>query len=340
MILMRYALLFIPFLFIALYSTALPESETAVAFLNSLDEDQRKIAQLEFDDINRHTWHFLPAAMWPRTGVSLKELNPDQKEKLLLMLRDYLSESGYEKTLGIIELENVLAMMENNPDFRDSELYYTTFYGNPEKDNNWAWSFEGHHISLNFTVVNGQVSMVPRFLGASPAVFREGPREGEQTALGAEQNIGFKLLASLSDEQLEKAIFKKTSFGEIVTSTSSEVGRLQPVGIKMDELDSEQKSILLDLINVYLSVMPQEIAEERFQKLREEDTDEIRFGWAGEKDRNKPHYYRVQGKTFLIEFDNTHNDANHIHTVWRDFNGDFGRDLLLEHYQHSDHHNE
>ena len=336
---MRYTVLFIPFVFIALYTFAIPETEPAVEFLNSLDEDQLETAQLEFDDLTRHTWHFLPPVMWARPGISLKDLNDEQEEKLFHLLSAYLSESGYEKTRSIIELESLLADIENNPEFRDPELYYATFYGDPADDSLWAWSFEGHHISLNFTVVNDQVSMVPRFLGARPAVIQEGPEKGKQTALHAEQNYGLELIRSMSEDQREKSIFQEASFWDIVTSTSTEVGPLEPVGIRMGELSTEQKSILLDLINEYLSVMPHKLADERFQKLKGEDMNEIRFGWAGETERDQPHYYRVQGKTFLIEFDNTQDNANHIHTVWRDFKGDFGRDLIREHYEHSDHHN-
>jgi len=89
------------------------------------------------------------------------------------------------------------------------------------------------------------------------------------------------------------------------------------------------------LLKAYLSAMPDSIAVARFNRIQSEERDMIRFGWAGSTKKGEPHYYRIQGKTFLVEFDNTQNNANHIHLVWRDFEGDFGRDLLLEHYFHS-----
>jgi len=301
-------------------------------FLNSLDEEQRKMTQFTFDDLSRNSWHFLPGEMWPRTGIQLHELNASQKKMISKLLRGYLSESGYDKTMRIIDLEQVLAEISGNSTFRDPEKYYIAFYGEPEKDSLWAWSFEGHHISLNFSILNGKVSIAPRFMGANPAIIKEGKRKGERTLAG-EEDFAYNLINDLSKEQKEKAIFRKSAFSDIVTSNSTEVGPLKPVGITMKELDNDQQIILLDLINEYISSMPGEFAKERMDNLKEENFDEIKFGWAGSIERGDPHYYRVQGKTFLIELDNTQNNANHIHSVWREFEGDFGRDLIREHYE-------
>lgn len=311
---------------------------SAIEFLDSLNEEQLEKAQKPFDDLTRHTWHFLPAAMWPRPGIPLHELNENQKELLFDVLQEFLSERGYNKTRAIMELENVLAEIENNPDFRDPELYFATFYGHPATDDKWAWSFEGHHIALNFTIVEGEVSMVPRFLGARPSLISEGSRKGEKTALHREEDLGIELIQSMSDEQLDKTIFLETAFWEIVTSTSTEVGPLTFDGIMMRELNESQQVLLLDIINEYLSAMPKELADKRYENLKSEEFNEIEFAWAGATQLGEPHYYRIQGRTFLIEFDNTQDDANHIHTVWRDFDGDFGKDLLREHYNNSPHH--
>lgn len=335
---MKYTLFALSLFSISFLTTQIPNEDSAVTFLESLNEEQLEKAQKSFDDLTRHTWHFLPAAMWDRPGIPLQELDETQKELLFDVLQEFLSETGYDKTRDIIELENVLAEIENNPDFRDPELYFTTFYGDPESDEKWAWSFEGHHLSLNFTVVEGEVSMVPRFMGARPSLISEGSRKGEKTALHKEEDLGIELIQSLSDEQLDKAIFLETAFWEIVTNVSTEVGPLTFDGIMMGELDESQQVLLLDIINEYLSAMPKELVEKRYKNLKKEEFNEIEFAWAGATELGKPHYYRVQGKTFLIEFDNTQDDANHIHTVWRDFDGDFGKDLLREHYEHSPHH--
>lgn len=308
-----------------------------ISFLNSLTKEQREKAQLPFDDLSRTSWHFLPGAMWPRAGVQLGELNEDQNELFLKLLRTSLSETGYGKVTKIMDLENVLLELgQGDADFRDSNKYFVTFYGNPEKDSLWAWSFEGHHLSLNFTIINGKISMTPRFMGASPATINEGKRKGQRT-LANEDDLGLQLINLLSEDQKQQAIFQKTSFADIITSNASEVGPLNPVGIKMKDLNNDQQLVLVNLLKEYLASIPKALAEQRMENLKMEDFDAIRFGWAGATVSGQPHYYRIQGKTFLVEFDNTQNNANHIHLVWRDFEGDFGRDLIKEHYQHSHH---
>ena len=313
-------------------------ADVATHFLRSLNDVQRKKVLVPFNDSSRSSWHYFPATMYPREGIQLNELTPSQKELFFKFLRTYLSESGYTKTLKVIDLENVLAEIYHNTGTRDPGKYHIAIYGEPGKDSLWAWSFEGHHLSLNFTISNNKISMAPRFLGAHPAIIKEGKRKGEKT-LGNEEDIAFKLVNAMSSTQKELAIIDKRSFGDIVTSNSTEVNPLEPAGIRMKDLNSDQKLILLDLINEYLSTMPHELATKRMNNLREGELDEIRFGWAGGTKPGEPHYYRVQGKTFLIEFDNTQNNANHIHSVWRDFDGDFGKDLIKQHYHSSEHHN-
>jgi hypothetical protein len=311
--------------------------DPATKFLNSLSEDQKGKTLLPFDDQSKSKWHYLPAASWSRPGIQLHELEPAQKELLFNLLKASLSDTGYAKTKQIIELENVLAEISGNPNYRDPEKYHVAFYGDPQKNDLWAWSFEGHHISLNFTVADDKISIAPRFMGANPATILSGPKKGERT-LHREEDLGLKLIGALSDPQKNKAIFQSSAPRDIVTANSSEVDPLKPVGIAMKELNKDQQLILNELIYEYLSTIPADLAKTRLEKLRTEEWSEIRFGWAGSITIGKPHYYRIQGKTFLIEFDNTQNNANHIHSVWRDFDGDFGRDLIREHYQHSHHH--
>lgn len=309
----------------------------ASKFMNSLNQEQRNKAQFEFENSSKNDWHYLPASMYPRAGIALNQLNENQKNLLFELLRSSLSETGYAKTQQIISLENVLAEIEGNHDYRDPEKYYTAFYGNPAKDSLWSWSFQGHHLSLNFTVLNGETSIAPRFLGANPAIVKEGIRKGERT-LAKEEDLGLELINTCSAEQKQKAIFQHKAFNDIVTANSADVEPLEPVGIRMKELNHSQQAILLQLIDEYLATMPEDLAAKRMDKLKKEETDEIRFGWAGASKFGEGHYYRIQGKSFLVEFDNTQNNANHIHSVWRDFDGDFGRDLIREHYQSSEHH--
>lgn len=313
------------------------ETDHANKFLNSLNQEQLSKTQFTFDNGSKYDWHYLPASMYPRDGIALNQLNGEQKKMLFELLHSSLSETGYAKTQQIINLEDILAEIEGDKVMRDPEKYYTAFYGNPAKDSLWSWSFQGHHISLNFTVLNGETSIAPRFFGANPAIVKEGSRKGERT-LAKEDDLGLELINSCSQEQKQKAVFLHNAFNDIVTTNSADVGPLKTVGIKLNELNDSQQTILLHLIDEYLATMPDDLAAKRMEKLKKEETAEIRFGWAGATKPGEGHYYRIQGKTFLIEFDNTQNNANHIHSVWRDFDGDFGRDLIREHYQSSEHH--
>ena len=309
----------------------------AVEFLDSLNQEQRAKVQFSFDDASKTFWHYFPASMTPRTGIQLMDLNSKQKQLFTVLLQSFLSETGYIKTQKIIDLENILLEATGDSIMRHPEKYAIAFYGNPEKDSLWAWSFEGHHISLNFTVLNGTVSASPRFLGANPATISSGKRQGERT-LDREEDLGFELVNSLSEEQKKTAIFQERSPFDIVTTNAPEVEPLNPVGIKFAELNDDQQIIFLKLINEYLSTLPSEQARNRLAQIQEEDLTSIRFGWAGATALGKGHYYRIQGKSFLIEFDNTQDNANHIHSVWRDFDGDFGKDLIRDHYKNADHH--
>jgi hypothetical protein len=322
------------FLFVAAFTDI--NDSPVKKFLASLDAEQLEKAQLPFDDLSRETWHFLPGEMWPRAGIRLKDLTSKQKELAFALLYDHLSEAGYQKIMGIIDLENVLIEMGQDKNFRDPDKYFVAIYGDPSKDKLWAWSFEGHHLSLNFTISHKDVSMTPRFIGANPATIPIGKRKG-QRPLKAEEDLAFELVNSLETNQRIKAIFSTRSYYEIVTSNSTEVGPLHPVGIKYAELNTDQQKHLISLINEYLSAMPTEIAKRRMLEIEKENVSEIRFGWAGATEYGKGHYYRIQGQSFLIEFDNTINNANHIHTVWRDFDGDFGKDIIKAHYMESSH---
>lgn len=316
---------------------SLPKDYPGKNFLNSLTEDQRTKVLLPFDDDSKAVWHFLPGSMFPRAGIQLAEIDAIQKEELNELLQAFLSETGYIKTRKIISLEKTLAEISGNLSMRDPEKYSVAFYGNPESDSLWAWSFEGHHVSLNFTILNGNVSIAPRFLGASPATIPSGKRKGERT-LHMEEDLGLELINSLSDKQRVIAIFQQKAFHDIVTGNSAKVEPLDPVGIKYEELSPSQQAVFLNLIDEYLSTMPAEQAKRRRDSIMKEGIDQVRFGWAGATKSDEGHYYRIQGKSFLIEFDNVQQNANHIHTVWRDFDGDFGRDLIKEHYMSSDHH--
>jgi hypothetical protein len=312
-------------------------SSIATTFINSLDSLQKAKTLFAFDDNTRYDWHYFPASIRERNGIPMKDLSPDQKGKLNALLQKFLSKEGYNRTRSIMELEYILQELQPNNANRIPENYLVAFYGTPGKESKWGWKFSGHHVALNFTVMNDNIAFAPFFFGSDPAIVRNGPKKGLRV-IQDEEDLALELINRLTTEQKQKAIFQSRAFSDIVTSNSRQVTPLKPVGILVSEMSQVQYDLLKKLILSYLSSMPPSIAEARMKKIAKEDMNTLRFGWAGATEFNKPHYYRIQGKTFLIEFDNTESGGNHIHLVWRDFNDDFGTDLLKEHYKNSIHH--
>ena len=220
---------------------------------------------------------------------------------------------------------------------RDPELYYFTVFGTPSERGSWGWRYEGHHTSLNWTVVEGTVvATTPQFLGANPADVRDGPQKGTR-ALAAEEDLGRALVKSLSADQGALAVLSKDAPRDILTGASREAAIQDDRGIPYGKLTPEQQGLLLSLVQEYASAQAPAVAQARLGRVKAE-LPAIRFAWMGGLDKGQGHYYRIQGSTFLIEYDNTQNNANHIHCVWREFKGDWGRDLLTEHYRTAPHH--
>ena len=309
---------------------------SAKQFLAALGPEQRAKASFSFDDEQRLDWHFIPR---PRKGLPLKELDAKQRQLAQDFLKTGLSQRGYLKATAIMDLETILREIEGGrgQNVRDPELYYFSVFGEPAAKGRWGWRVEGHHLSLNFTVVNGtMVATTPAFMGTNPAEVREGPRRGLRV-LKAEEDLARDLLGSLDEAQRKAAIFEATAPKDIITMNAKQVDPLAPAGIAAGRLNARQQELLKKLIEEYIGNMPGDLAAERTEKLRRAGFEKIHFAWAGSTERNQPHYYRLQGPTFLVEYDNTQNNANHIHAAWRDFAGDFGRDLLREHYRAAPH---
>lgn len=307
------------------------------AFLAALSPEQRKLALLPFDSEERFNWHFIPRE---RHGLPFKAMDAGQREKAHAFLKAGLSHAGYLKATTIMSLENVLRVLEDGKGpVRDPELYYFTCFGSPSARETWGWRVEGHHLSLNFTVVRGRlIASTPQFFGANPAEVKDGPRKGLR-ALPAEEDLARELLKALDPTGRAAAIITADAPRDIITGASRKAEIGAPQGLAFSRMDRRARGLLQALVDEYARNMPEAIARERLQRLREAGMDLIHFAWAGGMERGQPHYYRLQGPTFLVEYDNTQNEANHIHTVWRDFEGDWGLDLLWQHYDtaHPDH---
>jgi hypothetical protein len=331
---------------------AAERSSTAMAtagskFVASLTPEQRQQASFAFEGDERLHWHFIPTEMFPRKGLLIRNMTEPQRALAHDLLKTGLSQRGYLTATSIMNLETVLKALEvaqraatpartdGRPApavlERDPEKYFFSVFGTPSTKDTWAWRVEGHHISLHFTVVNGTlVAGSPSFFGSNPAEVREGPKKGLRI-LGAEEDAARALLQALDASQRTKAIIDATAPGDMITMAKVDISPLSPGGIGADALTTAQRDLLMKLVDVYTAHMAPDIAADRMARLKKAGVEKITFAWAGETERGTKHYYRVQGPTFLVEYDNTQNDGNHIHSVWRDFNGDFGRDLLREH---------
>lgn len=318
----------------AYYRTHAPDvmSQAANAFLASLTPDQKAKATFQFQDEERFNFHFIPRE---RKGLAIREMTPPQQALAHALLAAGLSQRGFIKATQIMSLEDVLRIMENDSgERRNPEKYYFSVFGQPGADNTWGYRVEGHHLSQNFTVVRGMVSDTPSFFGTNPAEVRQGPRQGLRV-LAAEEDLGRDLLSSLDDGQKKVAIVSATAYKDILTAAERNAALTgQPTGLPASKLNAKQFEKLMALLAEYANNVPEQMAQARMEEVKKAGKN-LNFAWAGVAERGGPHYYRVQAPTFLIEYDNTQNDANHVHSVWREFKGDFGVDLLGEHYKTS-----
>jgi hypothetical protein len=308
-------------------------AKVATDLLHGLSAEQRSRTAFPFESPDRVKWHFLPPEMFPRGGIVLRDLDAGQKDRARALLQTGLSQRGYLAATDIMELEHVIRALQQGQRFaRDAEEYYVSVFGTPEAGGTWAWRFEGHHLSLHFTVVAGQITVsTPTFFGTNPAELRDGPNKG-QRPLGLLEDSARALMLALTELQRSRAFVSETVPADIITGNAFPVDPLAPAGIEAAALSSDQQALLRVLIESYTSMMSNEIAAARWDRIREAGFEHVAFAWVGSTETGKPHYYRVQGPTFLIEYDNTQNEANHAHSVWRDYKGDFGQDLLREHY--------
>jgi len=307
--------------------------DAANAFLESLDDNQRTKAQLALDDNERENYRFTPRS---RAGIPLKELSEEQKTKAKALLQSALSEKGHLKVQQIIILEGILGELTNNPDFRDPEMYFVAVFGTPDKVKPWGWRFEGHHLSLNFTIVGDSIATAPSFLGANPAEVPSGNHKGLRV-LAAEEDLARALVTALLADNKNNVVFSEDPPREIITAEQRHVTALDPVGIPASDMGESEQHALRNLIKEYLDRHRTELAEADWKTIADAGFDNIRFGWAGGTATGEAYYYRIQGPTFLMEGANTQNNANHIHTTWRDLINDFGRDQLADHYRNNQH---
>jgi hypothetical protein len=305
----------------------------ADAFLGSLDDAKRGQAVFPFEGDARENFKFTPQT---RTGLPFKDMTEAQRAAAGKLLDAALSEKGKLKATQIMTLEGVLREIEKKPDYRDPEKYYVSIFGKPGDEKGWGWKFEGHHVALNYTIVGGQeFSVTPSFFGANPGEVREGEHKGLRV-LKAEDEVAHALVNVLLEGGKKDVIFSDKAPAEILTAENRKATALDPVGVAVADMSEAQKKALLELLSVYTDRHRKDIAEADMKKIEKAGLDKVRFGWAGGTKPGEAWYYRIQGPTFRMEAANTQNNANHVHATWRSFDGDFGRDILAEHYQQHD----
>ncbi len=339
---------------------------SANALLTSLTAEQRQKAAFPVASEEWTKWHFIPPSMFARNGLPLKDMTAPQQQAARDLLKASLSQAGNDTATKIMANEAVLGLMEakgreanvaagkapGQTFARDPLEYFVSVFGTPSATGQWGWRLEGHHVSLHFAVdgAKTRVSSTPIFFGANPAVVPEGFPEAGRRLLPLHEDSARALVLALDDTQKTTAIVGPMAAGDIATSTQVKPDPKQlggsapgrggraaapprdvPEGLSHQQMTAAQRAMLVKLIELYTSAMLPEVAAERIGKIREAGLDKVYFAWWGPAEKGKQYYYRIQGPTFLAEHNNTQGNGNHVHQVWRDFNGDFGRDVLAEH---------
>jgi hypothetical protein len=307
-------------------------TQAANRFLEELTPQQREQAVFPLTSEERLRWHFVPNETFPRKGLPFRGMTEAQKTRAHDLLKSGLSQRGYVTASSIIELENVLRAIETGGKMaRDPLDYQFSIFGTPGAKDAWGWRVEGHHLSLHFTIAGGRtVASSPTFTGTNPAEVRDGPKKGLRI-LAPLEDLARDLVTSLDGQQRAAAVINAVAPNDIVTSNKLDISPLTPPGLAGSALTAAQRDKLIQLITAYASIVADDLAADRLARVKATGPESVTFAWAGPLEKGAKHYYRVQGPSFLIEYDNSQNDGNHIHAVWRDFAGDFGRDLLREH---------
>jgi hypothetical protein len=300
-------------------------AQAATRFVEVLDHSQKLKATFKYDDPERINWHFIPR---DRKGVGLWDLDGAAADAAQALVSSGLTVAGYHKVLEVRSLEEVLYLFEGGEEAerrakRHPHRYYVSIFGTPAAKGLWGWRFEGHHLSLNFSVKDGKiVSSTPEFFGANPGLIDAGPGRSLRV-LGKREDIARQILKTCPDAKKAQLWLSKETPKDIRGG-----GVAQPIvdkleGLAFADMTKEQQTLLKELIAEYLTAMPATVVRERMQQITSDGLDDIHFGWWGGSELNEPHHYVLQGKSFVVEYNNTQNSANHVHAIWRNLAGDF-----------------
>ncbi len=317
----------------------------AQRFLATLGEKEAAAGHFKWDDAKRDAWHYVPDKYIKpermRYGLRIDRMTPQQRVLAHALLGTALSAEGTLQASTIMAFEQLLHVLEKNNPIRHSDWYYVSIFGEPSTESSWSWRFEGHHLSINLTIVDGkQITATPSFYASNPGIVQQGRLKGLKL-LAEEEDLARALVTSLTDTQKADAIILKKAPKDIFTKEDRQIqkGMFDPAkGVTYQNLNNDQQAMLLALVRVYTGKYRPALLAHIDTRGPIADKGSMRFAWAGSVKEGEGHYYRVQTKKYLFEYDNTQNDAHHVHAVWREFDGDFGADLLRRH--HTEHHSE
>ncbi|HEY0962215.1 MAG TPA: DUF3500 domain-containing protein [Pseudomonadales bacterium] len=293
--------------------------------------DRRALVSLDHDDAARTNYVY-----WPhlRKGLPLDFMSADQRMLVHDLLNTALSAKGYLTTIQIMQLEKILQDTETTGFPRGTENYTLAFFGTPGAETRWGWRFEGHHLSLNFTVAPNELSVTPSFLGASPAEIPNGSLAGFRSQRGTHE-AGLALIRAMDEAQRAQAIEDGDPPFDILSGTLNrpadtweEWKALPPQGVAVSTLNAMQKDLVQRILDEVVTTYRPEISQSYLQQI---DVNELRFVWFGGTNDGDAHYWRLEGSDFFFEYDLVQGNGNHVHTVWRSKNGDFGGDMLMQH---------
>ncbi len=289
-------------------------TDAATQFLNGLTESQRATVSYAINDPEYLRWHWTTTSGFPRNGLVLRDLDATQRELALALLRASISEAGFQKSMAIMQLQPEIG--------GDPANYYVTLFGTPG-DPAWGWRVEGHHLSRRFTIAGDKLTITPFFHGVWPTVSAAG-----QVIMQREEWAARELVRSLDANLRSQVIFQEQSLTRHVTWNKNYVQPLEPVGAPLAALNNDQQALAMEIIQIWMGTQTAVVAKTHLDRIQAHGLETIHFGWAGALEERRPHYYRLQGPSFLLEYDNTRNGSTHIHSVWRVFDEDFGQGLV------------
>jgi hypothetical protein len=319
-----------------------------IGFIQTLEKNQKDSVFIDFTDSARTNWTNLPLGLQARSGLRYGDLSEQSKIAFHKVLSSLFSSQGYLKTFAIMQVDDILHELfeiqfqqgkvnERSMQFIrklnwDYGNYYVTIAGNPQNESVWGLKFEGHHLSINITAAGDLITMTPLFMGSDPAIVEDTQYAGLRP-LSKEEDYGFWLINALDETQKAKATLSEKVPGDIITSPDRPQWLEEYRGIKGSELNEGQQKILHYLIEEYIGNLDHQKAEEYLAKLHARGMEAVYFAWIGSYEPMKAHYYIIHSPDFLIEYDNVGflDNANHIHSIWREKGNDFGEDILKKH---------